>query len=109
MNCVQCNLCTFCKEEQESIKHLLWGYPIVADIWHHLNAWIFETTNIEIPLNVDIVMFDLYDNYKLNFIKKAILLLKYFIYRSKMQSLSICLMCKCLFFLLACLLYHVPL
>lgn len=66
MNRVQCNLCTFCKEEPESIEHLLWGCHIVADIWHHLNALIFETTHID-----ESCLF----HYK-----------KYYIYRSKMQD-----------------------
>ena len=70
MKLVNCNLCTFCKEEPETIEHLLWGCHIVADIWHNLNSWIFDKVLIEIPLNLKIVIFGLYENYKLNFIKK---------------------------------------
>jgi hypothetical protein len=32
-----CNLCTFYKEEPETIEHLLWGCHKVSDLWHELN------------------------------------------------------------------------
>jgi hypothetical protein len=41
------------------IEHLLWGCHKVSDVWHELNRWIFEMTYIEIPLNLEIVMFGL--------------------------------------------------
>jgi hypothetical protein len=31
-----CNLCNFCKEEPETIEHLLWGCHKVSDLWHEL-------------------------------------------------------------------------
>lgn len=48
------------------------GHPchFVADIWHLLNAWIFASTHIERPFNVVIVVFGLFENFKLNFIKR---------------------------------------
>jgi hypothetical protein len=47
-----CNLCTFCKEEPETIKHLQWWCHKVSDLWHELSRWIFEMTYIDIPLNL---------------------------------------------------------
>jgi hypothetical protein len=75
-----CNLCTFCKEEPETIEHLLWGCHKVSDLWHELNRWIFEMTYIEIPLNLEMVMFDLLHPYDANLIKNKIILLTNFIF-----------------------------
>ena len=81
------NICTFCKEGPETIEHLFWSCPMVASLWHALNIWIFEMTNIELPLNIMIILFGIYENVKLNFVKnKIILLSKYYIYRTKLQE-----------------------
>jgi hypothetical protein len=82
-----CNLCTFCKEEPETIEHLLWGCHKVSDLWHELNRWIFEMTYIEIPLNLEIAMFGLLHPYDANLIKnKIILLTKFYIFRTKVNE-----------------------
>ena len=82
-----CNLCNFCKEEPETIEHLLWGCHKVSDLWHELNRWIFEMTYIEIPLNLEIVMFGLLHPYDGNLItNKIILLTKFYIFRTKVNE-----------------------
>ena len=82
-----CNLCTFCKEEPETIEHLLWGCHQVSDLWHGLNRWIFQLTYIEIPLNLEIVMFGLLHPYDANLTKnKIILLTKFYIFRTKVNE-----------------------
>ena len=82
-----CNLCTFCKEEPETIEHLLWWCPKVSDLWHELNRWIFEMTYIEIPLNLEIVMLGLLHSYDANLIKNKIILLKiFYIFRTKVNE-----------------------
>ena len=68
---------TFCKEEPETIEHLLWGCHKVSDLWHE---WIFEMTYIEIPLNLEIVMFGLLHPNDANLIKNNIILLTNFIF-----------------------------
>jgi hypothetical protein len=56
---------------------------LVSDLWHELNRWIFEMTYIEIPLNLEIVMFGLLHPYDANLIKnKIILLTKFYIFRT---------------------------
>ena len=80
MKVKDCNLCNFCKEEPETIEHLLWGCHKVSDLWHELNRWIFEMTYIEIPLNLEIVMFGLLHHYDPNLIKNKIILLTNFIF-----------------------------
>lgn len=69
-----CNLCTFCKEERETIEHLLWECHKISDLWHELNRWIFEMTCIEIPLNLEIAMFGLLHPYDANLFKNKIIL-----------------------------------
>ena len=82
-----CNLCTFYKEEPETIEHLLWERHQVSDLWHELNRWMFEMTYIEIPLNLEIVMFGLLHPYDANLIKnKIILLTKFYIFRTKVNE-----------------------
>ena len=81
------NVCSFCEEEPETIEHLLWECHKVSDLWHKLNNWIFEMTYIEIPLNLQIVIFGYFKNLDLNFVKnKVILLTKFYIYKTKMNG-----------------------
>ncbi len=49
--------CSFCKEEPETIEHLLWTCPVINDLWEDLNSWIFRETQIELPLNLELVIF----------------------------------------------------
>ena len=73
------NVFSFCEEEPETIEHLLWGFHKVSDLWHKLNNWIFEMTCIEIPLNLEIVVFGFFKNLEHNFVKniKIVLLTKF--------------------------------
>ena len=36
MQVVPDEMCTFCKEYKESVKHLFWECSIVAEFWQHL-------------------------------------------------------------------------
>jgi predicted AlkP superfamily phosphohydrolase/phosphomutase len=57
---------------------------MAEDFSHVLNRWIFEMTYIEIPLNLDIVMFGLLHPYDANLIKNKIILLQtlYLLYKT---------------------------
>ena len=58
---------------------------MVSSLWHALNNWIFEMTNIELPLNIKTILFGNYENIKLNYVKNKITFLtKYYIYRTKL-------------------------
>ena len=44
--------------------------------------------NIELPVNIQIILFGYFENIKLNFVKnKIILLTNYYIYRTKLQEI----------------------
>ena len=81
------NLCTFCKEVPETVEHLFWGCHIVSELWQELSNWIFEKTNIELPLNLILVLFGIMSNRGVNFVKnKIILLTKFYIFRVKVNE-----------------------
>lgn len=81
--------CTFCNEQVETLEHIFWGCHKVNELWVFLNRWIFEETNIEIPLNLEIVLFGSFEKNTQthNVIRNKILVLtKYYIYRTKLSS-----------------------
>jgi hypothetical protein len=83
----------FYKEEPETIEHLLWGCHQVSDLWHGLNRWIFQLTYIEIPLNLEIVMFGLLHPYEANLIKNKIIKKCVFLKSDFLLSNSLMLQC----------------
>ena len=43
---IQSPLCSFCKNEEETLLHLFIGCDLVNDIWNQLEMWIYEKTGI---------------------------------------------------------------
>ena len=79
--------CTFCNEFTESIHHIFWSCPKVSELWEQLNYWVFDKTQIELPLNSDIVLFGILQKTERNNTRNLIILLsKYYIYRTKMRE-----------------------
>ena len=44
--------CNMCKEVPETIGHMFCGCHIVSEHWQDPSNWIYEETNIEVPLNI---------------------------------------------------------
>ena len=87
MNMRQNPDCVFCKEESESIEHLFWTCPKISEVWDELNLWIYRETEIELPLNLEIVLFGILDKNDKNYIRNLIIILaKFYIYRCKLNE-----------------------
>ena len=79
--------CIFCKEFTETIQHIFWTCPKISELWELLSLWIFEKTQIELPLNLDIVLLGNLQKTDMNNIRNLIILLsKYYIYKTKMKE-----------------------
>lgn len=59
----------------------------MIDLWERLNEWIFDTTEIELPLNVELVLFGNLDKNPKNYIRNQIILYgKFYILRTKLNG-----------------------
>lgn len=46
------------------IEHILWTCPKVFDVWEELHKWIYSKVQIEPPLNLDMVLFGIFERKK---------------------------------------------
>lgn len=82
--------CSFCKEEPETIEHLLWTCPVINDLWEDLNSWIFRETQIELPLNLELVIFGFLEKSEKNYFRNLVIILsKFYIYRTKLNEVQV--------------------
>ena len=77
--------CSFCKIEDESMKHLMWSCKIISELWKDFLNWLREL-NIIVNINYWNVCFGIYDREYHNFLNMVILLMKRFIYKSRVQE-----------------------
>jgi hypothetical protein len=70
--------CSFCLEEVEKIERIFWSCNKISKLWEDLNNWIFEKTEIELPLNLTIILFGITDKSKKNYMRNLIILLTKF-------------------------------
>mgnify|MGYP001128765590 FL=1 len=81
----QSDKCTFCNEAIEDIEHIFWTCHKISDLWIELGDWIYNQTQILIPVNIDIILFGYLGNNGNDRIKNLkILLTKFYIYRTKL-------------------------
>ena len=80
MNISNDNLCTFCKENVETIKHLFWECRHISQIWEILSNWFNE--KIE-NVNIDFNLFDIIFYHKNDEINALICLTKDYIFSQK--------------------------
>ena len=74
----------------ETIDHIFWTCREVSMLWDQLNDWIFQLTEIELPLNLSIVLFGFIEKTDKNYIRNIVILLtKFFIYRTKLCEVPI--------------------
>ena len=83
-------LCTFCNAENESITHLFWECPVVAQLWKRLEKLLQEKclTCTQLKLSEQLVIFGYEKNV---IIDKAIYYIitlgKFFIYKCKLKNI----------------------
>ena len=58
MNIVNDNLCSLCKHDVETIKHLLFECDEVKHVWTDFQKWWKQVTGIKINLNYKSIVFD---------------------------------------------------
>ena len=67
----QNNKCTFCSDSIETIEHIFWTCPKVFDVWEELDKWIYSKVQIELPFNLDIVLFGILEKTEKKLHKKS--------------------------------------
>ena len=79
--------CSFCSNETDTVDHLFWSCQKTARLWEQLNQWIFENTEIELPLNLNNVLFGIVNLTDKNLVRNLVILLsKFYIYRTKLRE-----------------------
>ena len=73
-------LCSVCKNETETIKHLFFYCPYVSNIWSQIGDWILQKTNHNIDFNAQVVLFGRKGNHN-KILNLIILLIKYVIFQ----------------------------
>ena len=87
MNLRQNSNCSFCDEEPETTEHLFWTCRTITDLWEEINRWIFMETEIELPINLEFILFGFLEKNNKNQIRNLIILLtKLYIYRCKLNE-----------------------
>ena len=89
INYRQDSLCTFCNIEEETILHLFWQCDIVNQFIENFSRWLFLKTNYFINFNVKMIIFGTNTRYHYKPLNNIIIILKYFIYKCKMQNVSL--------------------
>ena len=82
------NLCSFCNYNTETILHLFWECAEIQDIWVRVFHWLNITQHIaDFDLSAEIVLFGFKEKTNMSkSINLIILLIKYVIYRCKVQG-----------------------
>ena len=82
----QSDICSFCRSNRETIKHLLCDCTVSKGFWQEFRIWINEQLNFELQItDIDIILGKLKTKEK-PIINLLILLGKYFIYKQKFKN-----------------------
>jgi len=79
--------CTFCKIEEENMKHIMWSCKITSKFWDDIFKWM-NKLHIDPNITYREVCFGIPNHNQSNFINMIILLAKRYIYRCKIEKLS---------------------
>ncbi len=74
MNLRQNSNCSFCEEEPETTEHLFWTCRTITDLWEEINRWIFMETEIELPINLEFILFGFLEKNNKNQIRNLIII-----------------------------------
>ena len=83
--------CAFCKDAEETIRHMFWECPEVQDIWLEVKGWLHTLTKIEHCTNITVLKELIILGVRANLVSDriiglCILIGKYHIYTSKPQG-----------------------
>jgi hypothetical protein len=79
------NLCTFCKNSEETILHIFCECPIILTLWINVVKWIKEKLNLNLRMDKEMQLFGIL-NYSMNALNIILLLCRYYIYKTKMKE-----------------------
>ena len=79
------NLCTFCKEKEETILHIFCECPNILKLWENVIKWIKDKTNITIIMDRQIQLFGI-ANHTMSALNVIFLLCRFYIYKIKMKE-----------------------
>ena len=83
INLVPSPLCTFCKEQPESITHLLWECEKVQNLLESIDTWIVDEGSFSMNFNKRTFLFGIFNNNYATVQNLVILTIKYYIYCSR--------------------------
>ena len=72
--------CTFCKEETETVMHLLVGCKYVQALWSTLKRWLNYFCYIELEIKEEIIILNIYKGPFADMVNMIILVVKYYVY-----------------------------
>ena len=80
------DMCSFCKTNRETVKHLMWECNVTKDFWSDLRIWMNNELNIFFNVNYQNICFGLL-NENFDFFQNIIILLaKRYIYRCRVEE-----------------------
>ena len=81
---IEDNLCSYCKQESETILHLFVDCDKVKEFWQSLQMWLLQNMNIRININTKCILFSYQWKSKLeNYI---LAVAKHYIYKNKFSD-----------------------
>lgn len=81
-NIVDSPLCEFCKQEDETIKHILWNCSVTQNFLHQIENWS-EGLNFQLPQNEKEFLFNIGDFRNKQEEQLIILEIKYYLYTAR--------------------------
>ena len=83
---IDTDICSFCKVNRETVKHLMWECNVTKDFWNNLSTWMNTVLNIFFNVNYQNICLGLF-NEDFDFFKNIIILLaKRYIYRCRVEE-----------------------
>ena len=83
---IDSDLCTFCKNTRETVKHLMWECDVTKDLWVNISNWMNTDLNIFFNVSYKNICFGLFDD-NFDFFQNIIIILgKRYIYRCRVEE-----------------------
>ena len=80
--------CSFCNEEIETMKHLMWKCKHVASFWREVTHWLRDL-NIILNITYMKICLGIYDTDYSTFVNMLLILAKKYIYRCRVQETKV--------------------
>lgn len=82
---VESDMCSFCRESIETLKHLFWYCSRVRQFWIDFSRWLSIATNSNVTFNIDDVIFGKLDTNKNKTLNLLLCLAKQHIYKQRLK------------------------